>query len=120
MKALLVETTLTKFARRKDGSVALSFTTLKEINKEDFGLMDDYYRKNGWLAFKRDEIEATDVPTENTRVKGQLSPSQMLRRKIFALHMKKGGTADTFPDYYEKVMAGFENSVQEQLDNLED
>lgn len=120
MKILLVEATLTKFNRLKDGSVNLGFHSMQEINKEDFSLMDGYFQKNGHLAFKLDEIEATDIPTENTSKKGQLSPSQILRRKIFALHMKKGGTKEDFPDYYGKVMSGFENAVQEELDNLED
>lgn len=120
MKILLVEATLTGFNRLKDGSVNLKFTTLQEASKDGFGLMDDYFQKKGHLAFKTDVVEIGDLPTENTRIKGQKSPSQMLRYKLFALHMKKGGTKETFPAYYEKVMAGFERNVQEQLDDLED
>ena len=120
MKILLIEATLLKFGRVKDGSVNFSFRSMREMNNEEFALVDRYYQKNGHMAFKLDEIEATDVPTENTSIKGQLSPSQILRRKIFALHMKKNGTKEDFPDYYGKVMAGFENAVQEELDNLED
>lgn len=120
MKILLVEAQLTGFNRLKDGAISLKFNTIGEIDKEGFSLTDDYYQKKGHLAFKTDVIDIGDMPTENTRIKGQRSPSQMLRYKLFALHMKKGGNKDTFPEYYEKVMAGFERNVQDQLDDLED
>lgn len=120
MKILLVEATLTGFNRLKDGSISLKFNTIGEVDKENFSLTDDYYQKNGHLAFKTDAVDLGDMPTENTRIKGQISPSKSLRYRLFALHMKKGGTKETFPDYYQKVMAGFERNVQEQLDDLED
>lgn len=120
MKILLVEANLKDFGRRKDGSVRFSFVSNREMDNDEFSLVDQYYQQNGHLAFKLDEIEASEIPEENTQIKGQLSPSQTLRRKIFALHMKKGGTKDTFTPYYHKVMAGIEQSVQDQIDQLED
>ena len=120
MKTLLVPATLTSFARKKDGSVKYSFASMSEISNEDFALTDKYYQQNGWLAFKLDEIEAGEIPQENTKVDGQYSPSQTLRRRIFALHMKKGGTKEDFTPYYTRVMAGLEEAIQNQIDAIED
>lgn len=120
MKILLVEATLTKFSRVKDGAVNFGFRSMKEISNDGFALMDKYYQKNGHLAFKLDEIELTDIPTENTQIKGQRSRSQLLRNKILALHFKKGGSKDNFTPVYEEYMDKFEQQVQDELDQLED
>ena len=120
MKILLVEAILTKFSRKKDGSVTLGFETLKEISKEEFGLMDDYYRQNGHLAFKMNEISVEDIPNEDAQIKGSKSRSQQLRLKIFALHMKKGGNKSDFTPFYERYMNRIDTAVQEELDELED
>jgi hypothetical protein len=120
MRTLLIEAQFVKFGRRKDGSVGFSFNTTREVTNDEFSLIDKYYQQQGWLAFKINEIEESEIPVEQTSIKGQLSPSQILRRKIFALHMKKGGSKDDFTPYYNKVMSGFEQAVQEQIDELED
>lgn len=120
MKILLVEAQLTKFARVKDGSVNLSFRTLKEISKNGFSLMDSYFQQNGHLAFKLDEMDVSDIPTENTKIVGQKSRSQQLRTKLFALHMKKGGTKEDFTPTYEGYMDKFDQQVQDELDSIED
>jgi len=120
MKILLVEAQLRSFSRVKDGSVNLAFRTLREITNDGFSLMDKYFQKNGHLAFKLDEIELTDIPTENTQIKGQRSRSQLLRNKLLALHFKKGGDRDSFTDFYEAWMDKFDQEVQDELDKLED
>lgn len=113
MKALLVEATLVGFSRKKDGSVKFGFNSMKEISNENFSLIDQYFQRTGWLAFKMDEFNAGDIPTEETNVPGQLSPSQTLRRALFAKHMQAGGTKDTFPAFYAKEMARFEQQVND-------
>lgn len=120
MKILLVESHLDSFGRKKDGSVKMTFSTLKEMQPDEFGLVDQYYQQNGHLAFKLDEIDVKDIPVENTEIKGQISPSKSLRYSLFALHMKKGGAKEDFTPYYVKVMAGIEQEVRDQIDELED
>lgn len=111
MKTLLVKATLKSMNRIKDGSVNISFNTMEEIGSEEFTLMDQYFRQNGWLAFKMNEFDGSEVPKENATVEGSLSPSQYLRRCLFAKHMAVGGTKESFPAYYNKVMAKFAESV---------
>jgi hypothetical protein len=120
MLILLVEATLTKFNRVKDGAITLNFKTMREMSNDGLALVDKYFQKNGHLAFKLDEVEITDLPTENTQIKGQKSRSQLLRQKILALHFKKGGNRDDFTPVYESWMNKFEQEVQDELDQLED
>jgi hypothetical protein len=120
MKILLVEAALKSFSRVKDGSVKFNFQSNREMDLKEFSLVDQYYQQNGFLAFKLDEISLDEIPDENTAIKGQRSPSQLLRNHIFALHMKKGGNKDNFTPYYTKVMAGFERAIQNEIDAIED
>lgn len=120
MKILLVEATLKGFSRVKDGSVKFSFQTIREMSNDGFSLVDKYYQQNGHLAFKIDEIELADIPTENSSVKGQRSRSQQLRLKLFALHMKQGGTKDDFAPFYDAWMNKFDQQAQDALHELED
>ncbi|UOF80587.1 hypothetical protein [Caudoviricetes sp.] len=111
MKTLLVKATLTRMSRVKDSSVNISFNTMEEVSSEEFTLMDQYFKQNGWLAFKMNEFDGTEVPKENAAVEGSLTPSQELRRSLYAKHMAMGGTKDTFAAYYNKAMAGFKRAV---------
>lgn len=117
MKILLVEAQLKGFSRVKDGSVKFSFQTLREMSNDGFSLVDKYYQRNGHLAFKIDEIELVDIPTENSSIKGQRSRSQQLRLKLFALHMKQGGTKDDFASFYDSWMNKFDQQVQNDLED---
>ena len=120
MKILLVEATLTKFNRVKDGSITLNFKTMREMTNDGLALVDKYFQRNGHLAFKLDEVDISDIPAENTQIKGQRSRSQLLRNKILALHFKEGGNKDDFTPVYEKWMDKFEQQVQDELDQIED
>ena len=113
MKPLLVKAQLTSSPnRRKDGSITLKFTTMEEMDNDSFSLMDQYWNQNGWLCFKTNDINTDDMPKENATVEGQQTPSQYLRSNLFALHMAKGGRKETFPQYYERMMAQITMNVQ--------
>lgn len=116
MKTLLVEAQLTRMARVKDGSVNLSFSTQREIPTDEFTLMDKYWQQSGWLAFKMNEFEAGDIPTEDTKLSGQKSDSQYLRECLFAKFMHEGGNKEDFPPYYHNAMMGFAKAVNNSYD----
>lgn len=111
MKTLLVKATLKSARRVRDNSVNLTFSTMEEISTKDFTLMDEYFQQNGWLAFQMNEFDGTEIPKENALVEGEYTPSQALRRSLFAKHMAMGGNKDDFPAYYQKAMAGFKRAV---------
>lgn len=113
MKPLLVKAQLTSSpSRLKDGSITLRFTTMEEMDNDEFSLMDKYWKQNGWLAFKLNEIDINDMPKENATVEGQQTPSQYLRSNLFALHMAKGGNKEDFQPYYDKMMRMITNQIQ--------
>jgi len=116
MKTLLVEAQLTKVSRVKDGSVNFTFHTAREIDSDEYLLFDKYWQQNGWAAFKINEMEASDIPTEDATLKGQKSDSQYLRACLFAKHMHLGGTKEDFPAYYHKAMQGFAEAVNNSYD----
>lgn len=117
MKTLLTKAGLKSMRRVKDGSVNMSFGTMEEVSTEDFTLMDEYFNQTGWLAFKMNEFDGSELPTENAKVEGMMTPSQELRASLFAKHMHHGGTKDTFPAYYNKAMAGFKRAVDDSWEN---
>lgn len=116
MNILLVEAQLKSMARIKDGAVNLNFQTATEVANEEFKLFDQYWKQNGWLAFKLDEFEGNEMPGENTKIQGQVSPSQYLRSRLFAKHMAKGGNKETFPGYYERAIYGFAQAVDDSYE----
>ncbi len=119
MKLLLVEAVLEGYGRVKDGSMKLKFGTMREMSTSELTNVDSYYQQKGFLAFKSDELDITDLPKENTLIDGQKSRSQLLRQKIIALHFKNGGTREGITAYYEKWMDKFDQAVQNKLDEFE-
>lgn len=111
MKTLLIEAQLKSHARVKDGSMNITFHTAREIETEELTLIDKYWKQNGWMAFKIDEFDGSEIPTVDTRVEGRKSQSLQLRNALFSKHMHNGGTKETFTPYYNRVMDGFIQSV---------
>lgn len=111
MKTLLAKAQLTRFSRKNDLSVNFTFSSMDEISNEDFSLMDKYFRKNGWLAFKANEFDGTEMPQKNATVEGQKSPSEYLRSCLWAKAMALGKNKEEATEFYEKAMAGFAQAV---------
>lgn len=110
-RTLSVEAQLRTMTRSKDGTVNYGFRSLNEMTNEEFALGDQYHQQTGHLVFKLDDVVAEDIPEGNTVKKGQVSPSQYLRTRLFAKHMASGGTKDNFPPYYERAIYGFAEAV---------
>lgn len=116
MKTLLLKAQLKKHNRVKDGSVTISFQTMEEVDTDTLLGIDQYWQQEGWLAFKMNEFDGVEMPQENAVVEGGRTPSQELRASLFAKHMHKGGTKETFPAYYNKAMAGFKRAVDDSFE----
>jgi hypothetical protein len=113
MKTLIIEGQLTKVSRLKDMSVNLGFHTMREVSSEEFKLMDEYFQQNGWLAFKMNDFGDDELPKENAAVEGMQTPSQYLRRCLFAKFIGQGGKKEDFPAYYNRAMEGFAKAVND-------
>lgn len=120
MKPLKLKVVFKPARRYADDSIGLAQVTAEEADGDDLKMIDEYRGKTGWILFKPNEPTIEDIPTEQAVVKGELSPSQRLRKKIIALHFKKGGSREGVAEYYQKVMAGIEQSVQDEIDQIED
>jgi hypothetical protein len=117
MKILLLEARLEGFRRLKYGEGSYTFKTLGELTSEAFTLSDRYFQQSGHLAFKMDEFKGDEMPDENTQIKGEITPSQYLRSRLFAKHMAKGGSKDTFPEYYKNAIYGFAQAVDDSYED---
>jgi hypothetical protein len=113
---LLVEAQLRGYSRTKDGSVNISFRTAREMTNDEIALVDKRFQQNGWLAFKQNELRLEDIPTEEAKITGQISPSKQLYNSLFAKHMNSGGKKEDFAEYYRKTMAGFKRAVDESYE----
>lgn len=79
---ITVPVTLDRANRRKDKSVSLAFTTNMEITNEDFATMDLFVQNTGWLLFKRNEIDAAEIPAEQAPDESK-SLSDRLRATLY-------------------------------------
>lgn len=116
MQPLQLKAQQTKASRRSDGSVAITYVTADEVGSTEFTKIDEYWKQHGWLLFKPNAFSNVDIPTEEAEIKGQVSDSQYLRRCLFKKHMAKGGTKESFPNYYHKAMAGFAQAVTDSME----
>lgn len=118
MPPLQLAVTFVKSARKSDDSVTMNFVTQEEITTEKFTEIDAYRKVNGFLLFKANgAFDKHEIPTEDAQIKGQVSPSQYLRKCLFRKHMATGGTKETFPAYYDRAMAGFAQAVNDSYED---
>lgn len=117
MKTLKLAAQLNKASRRADDSVAITFVTAEEVNTELFGQIDEWRKQSGFVLFKKNDFALSEIPTANAKIEGQRSPSQRLRLALYAKHMNTGGSKETFPEYYDKVIEGFIQATNDSYDS---
>ena len=116
LKPLLLKVVFKPASRYADDSIALKQVTAEEVSTDDFKMIDNYRGKTGWILFKSNPPTVDDIPTEEATVTGRKSQSLRLRNALFAKHMHVENNKDTFPEYYEKVMEGFIQSVNDSYE----
>ena len=82
------------FSSRSDGSAGLRFTT-QEINPEDFSELKKNHNAFGWLLFRENQLEDSDIPNENAQEDG-ISSSERLRRRMFVYWKNKINHSDFY------------------------
>lgn len=111
MKKIIRQVTFDGGNRRKDGTIALKFSTSIEQTTSDFMEIDDirnthgllYYSERGELT--KEELDALDKC--DIEITGK-SRSEKLRRKIMALHHATD-SPEPKESYYRKWMDYFES-----------
>lgn len=119
MKILQLKAQCLPGLRRADGSVSLRFITAEEIDTELFSLIDSYRQQNGWLLFRANEFNESDIPTGDAEDESQLKLWERQQKAIYKLFMLAGGKPADFHTYYREQMAKIQTVITDKIETLE-
>lgn len=98
---------------RKDGSVTLRFIT-QEVSKADKVMLMEFYQSFGWLMFRANEFQESEIPTEAAKHDTGTSPSKRLKSVLFVLWKQRGSEGD-FDAFYKQQIERVIDSVKAKL-----
>ena len=77
----------------KDGTVKLTIYTTQELPAIEMAQLFTLGRSAGWVMFAETptELMDADVPDTTPEFKGEKSPSQILRNRMFVYYKQKNG-----------------------------
>lgn len=102
--------------RRKDKSVSLKFSTAFEVSTDDFSEMDRLVQSMGWLAFRDNEFDPSQLPTEDAPI-GETKPKiQRLRAVLFLIWRDKTDQSVPFQTWWDSQFEKLLSKYKEQLD----
>jgi hypothetical protein len=101
--------------RRKDRSIRMSFSSLFEMNTEDYMEIDKQLQQSGWLVFASKAVNDVDIPDEDFETDLK-SPSKRLRSVLYVYHMEKDGDPAKFRQFYETTMEKYIQKVKDSID----
>lgn len=113
MQKFQVEAVLQGVTPRADGGVSLRFVT-NEVSKADKVMLMEFFNSFGWLLFKANEFQESDIPTETAKHDVGTSPSKRLKAVIFVL-WKQSGENGEFDAFYKQKMEQFIGLIKQQL-----
>lgn len=85
---------------RVDGTIKIVVGT-QELNPEQMTAVFQLKGKQGWMLFKENHIESSDVPKEVAPEFSGKSPSQRLRSTLFVYWEKNTDKKIPFNQFYE-------------------
>ena len=115
---LQIAATIENVSSRADRTWKLSVGT-QELTEEQALAIVRLARKVGWLVFKETGIEESDIvniPEIVPEFKGDKSPQQRLRDRMFRYHEKTKGTKKGFDTWYVSTI---DEIGQTYLDRME-
>lgn len=118
MDPLQLKARMMPATRHTDGSVTIKLRTDEEVDSDGLAAIDEYRQTSGWLMFRPNKFNASDIPTEDTEVELR-SPGEVLRLSFFKLFMTQGGKRENFPAYYRENMAVFQKIVGDKIEAME-
>lgn len=101
----------------KDGALSLRFYTQEMTAKEKL-LTLEYFQRFGWLLFKEDEKDFTDidVPKGDSGMKEDKSPQQRLRSVLYVFWEKFKKDDITFEEFYKREIERQISAIKEKLE----
>jgi hypothetical protein len=114
MNAVELESIMVGFATKVDGSISLRFTTQREMSPEDIKQISQYRSTTGYLLFKADSWQDSEVPKGNTSGENK-SPSERLRNCLYKYWETKKSEykfESDFDAFYKRKMESIITSVK--------
>ena len=110
-----VQATLEGLSTRKDGSLAMRFST-QELDTQEKLILLEKQGKFGWLLFDENAFKEADIP-KSQAVEGK-TPSQRLRAALFVL-WEHSDKIDDFETYYRRKMEKLIDWVKDKIEDAE-
>lgn len=104
---------LSSISYTKDGGVRLGFVT-NELPSSEKLIIAEFFQKFGFLLFKSNEFNISDVPTEEAEDTTK-TPSKRLRAVLFLLWKQTGEKGD-FESYYRTQIEKVIENIKGKLD----
>jgi len=111
---LKLESYLTGFSSKSDGSAGIRFAT-QELSGEEFSQLKNYLNQFGWLVFSPNPIDLSDLPKEQAEEKDK-TPSKRLRAVLYVLYKQKTRNTD-FEAFYRDTMNKIIDLYKSKLDD---
>lgn len=108
------EATLDSGNRRKDRSVSIKLTSMREMTTEEFAEIDRRMGDAGWVLFAPNELAEADIPKEPAEDTSK-TPSQRLRNVLFVYWQQLGCPGD-FEQFYKAGVEKAINNIKEKLE----
>ena len=113
-KIITTPAILTRISYTKDGGLSLGFST-QEMTNEDKLALSELYQTFGFLAFKQNQIDISDLPKEDAEDRNK-TPSKRLRAVLYVLLKQKGIKPDQFESFYREKMEQLITIIKDKLD----
>ena len=113
MKPIQISGILTSMSHTKDGGLRIGFTT-QELTKNEMAEMLNYFQKFGYILFKPNEFQDTDIPKGFAEKKGK-TMSQLLRNILYR-YWEQTNSEKEFELFYREKMEKFIDMVKKQLE----
>lgn len=105
---------LVGFNRKGDRSCSVRFET-QEIPTEQLIELDTHYEKFGFLLFKENDFNESDIPTEQAD-DPEKSPSKRLKNVLFVWSQQKGIAKENFDSFYRTEIEKIITHIKTKLD----
>ena len=109
--------------RRKDRSIRMSFSSMFEMNTEDYMEIDKQLQQSGWLVFASKAVNDIDIPTEDFDNDISKSQSTQVRDVLWILFKMKGNKSEdkeAWSLFYRKQMQSFKGRILEEIHKIEE
>lgn len=102
--------------RKKDKSVRLAFTTNLEISTPDFAEMDLLVGSEGWLLWKSNEVDISEIPEEDAPSREGKPKIQRLRGAYYIYWRDHTDQSEPFETYWNRCFEKLMENIKGKLD----